>query len=84
MTTTSYNIQNEGAFTSRPLFLTDDSDFSSRDDEEYVANMDFMAIESDNEVLFQMMSPTSLIMNYMIPLNHCMMNLKSYIINIVH
>jgi hypothetical protein len=52
MTTTNYNIQNEGAFTSRPLFLSDDSDFSSRDDEEYVANMDFMAIESDNEVLF--------------------------------
>jgi hypothetical protein len=34
------------------VILSDDSDFSSRDDKEYVVNMDFMAIESDNKVLF--------------------------------
>jgi hypothetical protein len=34
------------------VILSDDSDFSSRDDEEYVVNMDFIVIESDNKVLF--------------------------------
>jgi hypothetical protein len=56
---------------------SDKSDSSSSDDEEYVANMCFMTIESDNKIFFRMMSLTTFMMNYIMPLNHYMMNLKS-------
>jgi hypothetical protein len=56
---------------------SDDSDFSSSDDKDHVADMCLMAIKSDNDVLFWMMSLASLMMNHMMHLNHCMMNLKS-------